>query len=314
MSIEIRTAAPSQSLSITSGDWVRLLCLSVLWGGSFFFVGVAVKELPPLTVVFVRVGLAALLLLPLIWLYRIPVPRTLAGWRPFIGMALLNNVIPFTLLVSGQTMIASGLASVINAMTPVFTVLVLAAFGEERLIARRVAGVALGLFGVIVLRGVDLRVDSQQSFGILLCLVATVVFGFSALWAKRELQGVAPLAAATFQLVCSGIMMFVLAMAIDRPWQLPMPHVATWLALVGLAALSTALAYILFFQIIRGSGPGNVMLVTLLVPVTAIALGYAVLDEVVTFREIVGALIIASGLLIMDGRLLSRCARPRTSR
>ncbi len=313
MSIEIRTSAPSPSLSITSGDWVRLLCLSVLWGGSFFFVGVAVKELPPLTVVFARVGLAALLLLPLIRIYRLPVPKTLAGWRPFIVMALLNNVLPFCLLVSGQTMISSGLASVINAMTPVFTVLVLAAFGEERLIARRVAGVMLGLFGVIVLRGLDLHVDSQQSFGILLCLAATVVFGFSALWAKRELHGVEPLAAATFQLICSGLMMFMLAMAIDRPWQLPMPHVTTLLALVSLAALSTALAYILFFQIIRGSGPGNVMLVTLLVPVTAIALGYVVLDEVVTLREIVGALIIASGLVIMDGRLLSRFATPRTS-
>ncbi len=309
MSIEIRTAAPAADLGITSGDWVRLFCLSVLWGGSFFFAGIAVKELPPLTIVFVRVGLAALLLLPLIRIYHIPVPTTFTGWRPFIVMSLLNNVLPFSLMVSGQTMIASGLASVINAMTPVFTVLVLASFGEERLIPRRVAGVMLGLFGVIVLRGVDLNIDSGQSLGILLCLCATIVFGFSALWAKRELHGVEPLAAATFQLICSGIMMFVLSMAIDRPWQLPMPHLTTVLALVGLAALSTALAYILFFQIIRGSGPGNVMLVTLLVPVTAIALGYVVLDEVVTSREIVGALIIASGLLVMDGRLLSRFAR-----
>lgn len=314
MSIEIRTVAPAADLGITSGDWVRLFCLSVLWGGSFFFAGIAVKELPPLTIVFVRVGLAALLLLPLIRIYRIPVPTTFAGWRPFIVMSLLNNVLPFSLMVSGQTMIASGLASVINAMTPVFTVLVLASFGEERLIPRRVAGVMLGLLGVIILRGVNLNIDSGQSLGILLCLCATMVFGFSALWAKRELQGVEPLAAATFQLICSGIMMFVLSMAIDRPWQLPMPHLTTVLALVGLAALSTALAYILFFQIIRGSGPGNVMLVTLLVPVTAIALGYVILDEVVTPREIVGALIIASGLLVMDGRLLSRFARRQASR
>ncbi len=314
MSIEIRTSLPSADLSITSGDWVRLALLSVLWGGSFFFVGVAVKELPPLTIVFIRVGLAALLLLPLIRIYRIRTPPTLAGWRPFIIMALLNNVLPFSLLVSGQTMIASGLASVINAMTPVFTVLVLAAFGEERLIPRRIVGVLVGLAGVIVLRGFDLHFDSQQSLGILLCLGATIVFGFSALWAKRQLHGVEPLAAATFQLICSGIMMFVLCMLFERPWQLAAPHLTTWLALGGLAALSTSLAYILFFQIIRGSGPGNVMLVTLLVPVTAIALGYVVLDEVVTPREIMGAMIIASGLLIMDGRLLSRLAMWQANR
>jgi len=314
MSIEVRTSMPTADLRIASGDWVRLLCLSVLWGGSFFFTGVAVKELPPLTIVFIRVALAAVLLLPLIRIYRLALPKTFAGWWPFIMMALLNNVIPFTLLVSGQTMIASGLASVINAMTPVFTVLVLASFGEERLIARRVVGVLLGLLGVIVLRGVDLHFESRQSLGTLLCLGATFVFGFSALWAKRRLHGVEPLAAATFQLICSGVMMFVLCMLFDQPWRLSMPQPMTWLALVGLAALSTSLAYILFFQIIRGSGPGNVMLVTLLVPVTAILLGYVVLDEVVTTREIIGALIIASGLLIMDGRLLSRFASVPASR
>lgn len=314
MSIATKTAVASADLRIASGDWLRLAALSVLWGGSFFFVGVAVSELPPLTIVFIRVALAAVLLLPLIWVYRLTVPKTLTGWRPFIVMALLNNVIPFSLLVGGQTMIASGLASVINAMTPVFTVLVLAAFGEERLIPRRIAGVLLGLIGVVVLRGVDMQFDSNQSLGILLCLGATVVFGFSALWAKREMGGVQPIAAATFQLICSGVMMFVLCMVVDRPWQLPMPSVTTWLALLGLAALSTSLAFILFFQIIRGSGAGNVMLVTLLVPVTAIMLGYFVLDEVVTPREIVGAIIIASGLLIMDGRVLARFSTSRASR
>ncbi|MBN9040211.1 MAG: ABC transporter permease [Rhizobiales bacterium 62-47] len=297
---------PSADLRIASADWLRLLFLSVLWGGSFLFVGVAVLELPPFTIVFVRVGLAALLLLPLLWIYRLQVPRTVAGWRPFVVMALLNNVIPFSLLVTGQTMISGGLASVINAMTPVFTVLILAAFGEERLVPRRVVGVLLGLAGVIILRGLDLEFGSKQSLGILSCLGATVFFGLSALWAKRQLTDVEPITAATLQLLSSGVMMFVIAMVIDRPWQLPMPGAATWISLLGLAALSTSLAFILFFQIIRGSGAGNVMLVTLLVPVTAIMLGYFILDEIVTTREMVGALVIASALLIMDGRLLER--------
>lgn len=304
---------PGADFRITPGDWARLLVLSILWGGSFFFVGVAVRDLPPFTIVFVRVALAALFLLPLIWVYRIEVPRTYAGWRPFIVMAFLNNVVPFSLLVSGQTMVTSGVASVMNAMTPVFTILVLAAFGEERLIARRVVGVLLGLAGVLILRGFDADFSSTQSIGILLCLAATVSFGFSALWAKRELTDVQPIAAATFQLVCSAAMMFVLSLVIDRPWELPMPSNATLLALVGLAALSTSLGFILFFQIIRGSGAGNVMLVTLLVPVTAIMLGYFALDEAVSAREVIGALVIASALLIMDGRLLSRFAIRRAS-
>jgi len=314
MSIELRPSRPAIELGIASSDWLRLLVLSVLWGGSFFFVGVAVRELPPLTIVFFRVFIAAVLLLPLIPIYRIAVPRTWAGWLPFVVMALLNNVVPFSLLVTGQTLISSGLASVINATTPVFTVLVLAAFGEERLAARRIAGVGLGLIGVVVLRGIDLNLGSGQSIGIGLCLVATLMFGFSALWAKRRLHGIQPMAAATFQLISSAVMMFVISMIVEQPWRLPMPHATTWLALFGLAALSTSLGFILFFQIIRGSGAGNVMLVTLLVPITAIALGYLILGEEVSAREIVGALIIASGLIIMDGRLLSRFARRRAIR
>jgi drug/metabolite transporter (DMT)-like permease len=304
---------PAPDLRITPGDWLRLIALSVLWGGSYFFIGVAVKELPPFTIVFARVSLAAVLLVPLVRIYRIAIPTTVAGWFPFVVMGLLSNVIPFTLLVAGQTLIPSGVASVTNAMTPVFTVLVLAAFGEERLLPRRVVGVLLGIAGVVILRGVEPDLGTDQSLGIMLCLGAAVLFGFSALWAKRALGDVPPLAAATFQLVCSAVIMFVLCLAFDRPWQLPMPSVATWLSLVALAVLSTALGFILFFQIIRGSGAGNVMLVTLLVPVTAMILGYLWLDEVVNAREIVGALVIASALLIMDGRILTRFAIRRAS-
>lgn len=304
---------PASDLRITPGDWLRLVVLSVMWGGSFFFVGVAVREVPPMTIVLVRTALAALLLAPLLWVYRIDAPRTLAGWWPFAVMALLGIVIPFTLTAMGQTHIPSGIASVVNAMTPVFTVLVLAAFGDERLLPRRAVGVLLGFAGVLILQGVEMDFGSVQSLGILLCLAATVSYGFSALWAKRALTGVPPIAAATFQFVCASVMMLVMSAIFDRPWQLPMPSAATWLALIGLAAISTALGFILFFQIIRGSGAGNVMLVTLLVPVTAILLGAAVLGETVTTREIVGALVIASALVIMDGRILTRLAMRRAS-
>jgi drug/metabolite transporter (DMT)-like permease len=192
-------------------------------------------------------------------------------------------------------------------------VLILAAFGDERLYPRRMAGVVLGFAGVLILQGFAFDFGSVQSVGILLCLAATVFYGFAALWAKRVLTGVPPIAAATFQLASSGVMMLVLCAVFERPWQLPMPSASTWLALLGLATISTALGFILFFQIIRGSGAGNVMLVTLLVPVTAIVLGYLFLDEMVTPREIAGALVIASALLIMDGRILARFAIRRAS-
>ena len=295
---------------IDGRDWVLLGVLSVLWGGSFFFNGVALKELPPFTLVFLRVALAALILLPLLWVYRIDFPRGLAGWRPFFGIALLNNVLPFSLIVMGQTFIPSGLASILNATTPLFTVLVMAASGDEKLLPRRVGGVVAGLIGVIILHGQDLGFDNSQGIGILLCLAAALSYGLSALYARRKLSNSPALATATFQLLASSLMMAIVAGIVDRPWQLPMPGATTWLAMVGLAGLSTALAYIVFFQILRRSGSTNVMLVTLLIPVTAILLGYLVLGERISVREIIGALVIGSALLLIDGRVFRLARRP----
>jgi drug/metabolite transporter (DMT)-like permease len=293
----------SPTMAIDRQTWLLLILLSVLWGGSFFFAGVALRELPPLTTALVRVALAALLLLPLLRRLGGALPKTIDGWTPFFVMGLLSNVIPFSLIFAGQTYIASGLASVLNATTPLFTVLVLAAFGDERLIARRVVGVLIGLFGVIVLRGAALE-GGGQALGMLLCLGGALSYGFSGLWGKRKLQGVPPITSATCQLITSSLVMAVIAAAVDRPWQLPVPGAATWAALFGLAALSTALAYIVFFTILSHSGASNVMLVTLLIPVTAILLGWLVLGEPLTVNEVAGALIIAASLLVIDGRVL----------
>jgi drug/metabolite transporter (DMT)-like permease len=278
--------------------------LSVLWGGSFFFNGVALRELPPLTVAFARVFLAALCLLAVIGPLGGTLPKRPADWRPFAVMGLFNNIIPFSLFLAAQTMISSGLASVLNATTPLFTVLVLAAFGEERLTARRIAGVLIGLAGVALLRAPGMSAPDQL-LGVLLSLGGALSYGFAGLWGRRRLIGVPPLTSATCQLICSSAVMAIIAGAAERPWALPMPGAATWAALAGIAALSTSLAYLVFFRILNRSGAANAMLVTLLIPVTAILLGHFVLGEPLTAREIVGALIIGSALLVIDGRVFA---------
>jgi drug/metabolite transporter (DMT)-like permease len=290
-------------MTIDRQTWLLLILLSILWGGAFFFIGAAVRELPPFTIVLIRVALGAVLLLPVFRFLGGALPKTAAAWMPFLVMGLLNNIIPFSFLVAGQTYISSGLASVLNATTPLFTVLVLASFGDERLSARRVTGVVLGLIGVIVLRAPWLEQSHSQTIGMLLCLAAALSYGFSGWWGRRKLTGVAPITSATCQLICSSVVMAIVAAAVDRPWQLPMPSAATWGALLGLAALGTSLAYIVFFQIMNRSGASNVMLVTLLIPVTAILLGVLVLGEPLSAHEILGALIIASALLVIDGRI-----------
>jgi drug/metabolite transporter (DMT)-like permease len=289
---------------IDARDWSLLGLLSILWGGSFFFNGFVLKQLPPLTVVFLRVAIAAIILLPLLFVYRIRLPKGLSGWKPFFAIGFLNNVLPFSLIVIGQTYIPSGLASILNATTPLFTVVVMAIAGEEKLLLRRIAGVVAGLIGVIILHGDGFGFETGQTIGILLCLAAAFSYGLSALLARKVLSNSPPLGTATFQMLASAAMMTVVAGLVERPWQLPMPDAVTWLAVIGLAALSTALAYIVFFQILRRSGATNVMLVTLLIPVTAILLGYLVLGESISSREISGALVIGSALLLIDGRVL----------
>jgi drug/metabolite transporter (DMT)-like permease len=295
----------SPSSSLDAGAWWRLVALSVLWGGSFFFVGVALRDLPPLTIVSARVMLGAVMLAPVLILSGLTLPQRLADWAPLAGMGPLNNVVPMSLIVFGQTTISSGLASVLNATTPFFTTLVLAAAGDERLTSRRLAGVLCGVLGVAVLQAPDMLRPAASSFGVLLCLGAAFSYGLAALWARRNLSGTPPLVAATGQLMASSVAMAILAAALDRPWSLPMPGAATWLALLGIGLLSTAVAYILFFQIIARSGASNVMLVTLMIPVPAILLGHTLLGESFEAHQIVGAAIIAVALVVVDGRVFA---------
>ena len=295
-------------------DAALLVFLSVLWGGGFVLAGLALRELPPVSVVFGRVAFGALFLLPLVFYFRSTMPRGLAGWMPFVVMGLLNNVIPFALVAAGQTQITSGLASIINATTPLFTVIVTSAFGEERLTGHKVAGVLMGLAGVVILRGTDLDVSSAQTIGILLCLGGALSYGFSALWGRRRLQGVPPLTSAFCQVLCSSGMLLVLMLAIDQPWTFAMPGVTTWLSLIGLGIFATSIAYLVFYRILARSGATNVMLVTLLMPVSTIVLAHFVLGETLGLRETIGALVIGAALLVIDGRIVKWIFAARRSR
>ncbi len=301
-----------ETKSLDGGDWGLLVLLSILWGGAFFFAGVAVKELPPMTVVLVRVLLAALMLLPLFWMRGFSLPRGLSAWMPFLMMGLLNNALPFGFLFAGQTYVSVGLAAIINALTPLFTVLVMAGFREEALTLNRIIGVVLGVAGVAILRGLD-GAGVAQTIGIALCVAGSLSYGFAALWGRRYLSGVPPLKSATCQLLCSSAIMAVAVTLWDRPWALPIPGTATVLSLLALALFGTAIAYLVFYTILVRAGASNVMLVTLLVPISAMALGNMFLDEAIRAQELIGALVIGLGLMFIDGRLV-RFRRPGAGR
>lgn len=286
-------------------DWILLVVLSVLWGATFFFAAVAVREIPPLTLVLARVALAALVLLPVTYLSGLTLPASLAAWRAYALLALLNNVVPFSLIFYGQTRIASALASVLNATTPLFTLIIARLFAGEAFTPAKLAGVLIGLAGVALLMGPDaLAGSASTTIGTLCVLGGALSYGLAAL-CMRRLRDTPPLVTANAQLLCSAAMLLPMAALVDRMWLLPAPGVHALAAVAGLAVLSTALAYVVFFRINATAGPSNVMLVTLLIPVTGTALGALVLGERLTANQIAGAVVIASGLAIMDGRLLA---------
>jgi drug/metabolite transporter (DMT)-like permease len=296
-----------------STDWLLLVFLSVLWGATFFFVAVAVRDIPPLTLVLARVALAALILVPIARMLGLSLPRNVAAWRAYAGLAIFNNLIPFSLIFYGQTRIASALAAVLNATTPLFTLIVARLFAGEPLTLAKLSGILLGIAGVAILMGPDaLSSNAASTIGMLCVLAAALSYGLAALWMCR-LQGVPPLVSAEAQLLCSALMLLPLAALVDRFWALPLPGGTALAAVLGLAVFSTALAYIVFFRISATAGPTNVMLVTLLIPVTATGLGALVLGERLALNQIAGALVIASGLVVIDGRLLGWLAGRRAS-
>jgi drug/metabolite transporter (DMT)-like permease len=293
-------------------EWAMLLILSVLWGGSFFFIGIAVKELPPLTIMMLRVGCAALTLHLVIRLMGQWMPRDPKVWLAFAGMGLLNNVIPQTLIVWGQTQIPSGLASILNATTPLFAVLVAHVFtSDEKMTGKKLAGVIVGFIGVAIMIGPEaLSGLGSHILAQLAILLASAFYGISGVYGRRFKQmGVTPMMTATGQLTASTLMLTPLALLVDHPWTLTQPSLAAWSAIAGLAILSTALAYLIFFRILASSGATNLMLVTFLIPVSAIFLGSLFLGEQLEAKHFIGMACIAAGLAAIDGRLLAKFKR-----
>ena len=311
---EQKMSAKADIIKQTMGpvEWAMLLALSLLWGGSFLFVGVAVTELPTLTIVFVRVGLAATALWAMILLTGRSIPTERSVWLAFFGMGFLNNVIPFGLIVWGQQTIASGLASILNASTPLFTVVVAGVLlSDERISGRKLAGVIIGLFGVAVMVGLDAL--SGLGTGLLAqiaILGAALSYAFAGVFGRRfkEMQ-VDPMVVAAGQVTASSIILLPITLIVDNPLALAMPSLPVWSSMLGLALLSTSLAYILYFQILQRAGATNLLLVTFLIPISAILFGAVLLGERLDWIHFVGMALIGVGLAAIDGRLLTRFNR-----
>ncbi|MEZ5812036.1 MAG: DMT family transporter [Rhizobiaceae bacterium] len=292
---------------MTARAWAQLLFLGAIWGASFFFGRIAVAEIPPLTLVLFRVAIAAMALQVYLAARRISFHPALRRAGPFLALAALNNVIPFSLIFLGQTELGAGLAAVLNATTPFWTVLVANVLtDDERISWNKLAGIAAGVAGTAVMIGPGIVADLGGPVWAKFAVIgATVSYAFAAIYAKR-FRAIDPALTATGQLTASTVIMLPLVLAVDGTATLFAASLPVWAAVAALALISTALAYILYFSLIASSGATNASLVTFVVPVSAILLGVVFLSERLEAYELAGMALIGLGLVVIDGRLFAR--------
>lgn len=292
--------------SMGSVEWLLLLALSVLWGGSFLFGKIAVAEIPPMSVTLGRVALAALALNLLLFCRGLCLPVSGPVWRAFFGMGLLNNVVPFTLIFWGQIHIGAGLAAILNATTPLWTVVVAHLLtADEKMTGAKLAGVLLGVGGVAVLVGPGALAGAGDDVAAMFAVVlAAFSYALAGLFGKRFAgMGLAPLNVAAGQVTASSLLLLPAALLIDRPWSQPLPSLTATTAVIGLALLSTALAYVIYFRVLARAGATNLLLVTFLIPPSALAFAILLLGEQLLWRHALGLALIGGGLAAIDGRV-----------
>jgi drug/metabolite transporter (DMT)-like permease len=301
-----KTKNPASGMPASA--WMQIIILSAVWGGSFLFGRIAAQEVPALAIALARVLIAATVLWAFLLLSRRPLPvidRQLVV--ALLVMGLVNNAIPFSLIFWGQKEIGAGLASIFNAMTPLFTV-IFAQFAtrDERITPLKLAGIATGIAGVAVLVGDGLGAGLERHVAAELAVLgAAASYGIAGVWGRRFAK-VDPVFVATGQLSASSAILAVPALFAAAGSMQSAPSTQAILAIVTLAVLCTAAAYVLFFRILAVAGATNTALVTFLVPVSAILLGWLFLGERLSSHEFAGMGLIACALILVDGGMLRR--------
>ncbi len=306
--------------TMTALEWALLVVLSVLWGTSFFSLSFAARDLPPFTIVTLKVILAAAALFAVLRLAGGRIPRGRRTWSELTVMGLFNDAGPFILIAFASPYVATGLMSVLIATSPLFTVVLAHVLTtDERMTARHAVGVLMGFAGLaVMLGGGAIGLSVTDILAQLACLGAALGYAYASVYGRRFTPlGLHPMAIAGGQLASSAILLAPVALLIDQPWTLPMPGWPAIAGMLSMALLSGALAYSIFFRILATAGATNVVLVTFLSPITAILIGIVALGEHVTTHQMAGMALIALGIAVLDGRpvraLLARArVRPAT--
>jgi len=291
---------------LSTRSWAEMAALALIWGGSFVSIHAALEEVGVFTAVAFRVGLAAVALWSWIAFKRLPVPLTGHFLRSCLFLGVVNNILPFSLIIWGQTHIPSGLAGILNASNAIFAVgLAALAFPDERLTPRRALGVAMGFGGVALTIGPGLltRLD-LTSLGQLAVLGASLAYAVSAIFSRHTMAGLRPEVVAAGMLTVSSLVMVPFALwaegapTLDYAW-------TTWAGLLYISVLSSAFAYILYYGVLQRAGAGNASLVTLMIAPVAVVLGALIYREALAPHAYLGMALILAGMAMIDGRGLA---------
>lgn len=302
---------PMINIVMTRRDWAILLILALIWGAAFFFIHIAVTHVAPLTYVWLRLSIAAAGLLAWMRFKGEKLSLPLPVWGAILVLAVLNNVVPFILFGWAQQHIASGLASILNATTPIWGVVVAhIATSDEKMTPAKLAGVTIGFAGVATMIGPDLLASGGSLLPQFACIAAALCYALAGVWARRfKPMGLKPLKVATAQMLVGALVMTPVSLTVAQPWIGGSPSLAAIGAITALALGCTAFGYVLYFRLIDSAGATNATLVTLLVPPVAILLGALFLGELLTGGQFLGLAFIGLGLAVIDGRLVSAVKR-----
>jgi len=301
--------AKTDGLRMTTCEWGLLAVLSVLWGGAFFLIEIALRDLPPFTIMILRVGGAALFLWAIVLVRGAGIPKGLGFWGVLTIMGVFNSALPFSLIGWGQIQITSGLSSILISMTPLFAVITAHFFtDDEGFTFTKGLGVLSGVVGAVVLIGPEFLDDiGTNLFAQLAVLGGAVSYSIAAVFGRRfGRKNVSPISVAAGQVTMAVVLLLPFVLIFDAPWTLDVPTLAGVSAVAGLALGSTGVAYLIYYRILATAGATNLMLVNFLAPVSALILGILVLGETLTTEQIIGMAFIALGLALIDGRVFRR--------
>jgi drug/metabolite transporter (DMT)-like permease len=287
----------------TAFEWAIFLALGFMWGSSYLFIKLAVDDFGTFTLITLRLGIGAAFLWAVIRATRTAIPRDRRVYRTLLVMAVINIVVPFTLITWAEQSVDSALAAILNSTVPLFVIVIAPMFlPDEPIRINGLIGLAIGFIGVVLIVSPGLVAADGDPAGELALLGSSFSYAIGNVYARKNVRGLAPMIPAVFQVTFGLIIVAVLAIVLEQPWATATPDAEAWFSVIWLGILGSGMAYLAYFRLLSHWGATRTALVAYLLPVVGIVLGFLVLQEPIGPTLIVGTALVIAGVAIVNGR------------